>query len=106
MTTATTPLEAWVTDELSDRARRRWYGLINYEDNQNGGMIPGMYVVYAWSGPSLTEMRLGGGQALFDNLSDADNYCSELDYTEVTENMTADDKHNNLRWTISYIPFV
>lgn len=105
MSTATTQLEAWAIEELNDRAQKRWYGLINYEDPTSGEMIPGMYVVYAWSGPSLAEMRLGGGQALFYNLTDADNFCTKLDYEEVTEHMTAHDKHNNQRWTISYIPF-
>lgn len=96
--------EAWISDELNDRAYRRCYGLIEYED-LGGGMIPGMYVVYAWSGPTLEEMTLGGGQVLFEDINKAIEFCQEMDYKEVIENMTSDSDNGNKRWTISYIPF-
>lgn len=105
MTTISSTLEPWAIDELNDRADRRSFGLVNYE-SKSGEMIPGMYVVYAWRGDSLDDMRLGGGQALFDSYEKANDFCNELDDKEVIENMSESFAGTHLRWTISYIPFV
>lgn len=97
-------LELWQVGELWNRRTRRSFGLVEFED-ETGGMIPGMYVVYAWHGDSLNDMCLGGGQVLFDNRNDADLFCDRMDYKEVTENMTSRKPEIHQRWTVHYIPF-
>jgi hypothetical protein len=106
MSETVTGLEPWAIEELTDRANRRCFGLVEYEDCKTGSMIPGMYVVYAWSGPNLQNMRLGGGRALFTEITDAIDFCENLDYKEVTEKMEPQKYEQHKRWTVSYIPFV
>lgn len=96
-------LGEWAPAELYDRLSRRTYGLINYEDYENGGMLPGMYAVLEWVGPSVDSLKLQGVQALFASKEDALFYCDGLDYHELDVNMDSRAPALHQRWTIGYV---